>query len=207
MVSDLETILINNEHRVYDGGLKVVHPGKDIKDGLIYTYFSEDYSFIESFEERSKKVLNDLVNKIISMVKKEKANTVYFHNFSRFDGILLLKHLVCHHCYTLKPLMRNNRLYELSVYSDRRMLFRIRYSLNLLPSSLKELAKSLCPSLGSKGTIDHENVSLDNLEDDREYLIEYMKQDILLLGGIMQKAQEIYYHNFGLDIDVYLITL
>ncbi|KAD0468651.1 hypothetical protein E3N88_44225 [Mikania micrantha] len=125
----------------------------------------------------------------------------------RFDGVLLLKHLACHHDYILKPLMRNNRLYELSVYhpstkeyTEKKMLFRIRDSLNLLPGSLKELAKSLCPSLGTKGTVDHASVSLSNLSLDRGILLDYMKQDILLLGGIMQKAQEIYDQNFHLDI-------
>ncbi|KAI3817381.1 hypothetical protein L1987_11171 [Smallanthus sonchifolius] len=71
------------------------------------------------------------------------------------------------------------------------MLFRIKDSMNLLPDSLNNNGKSLCPSLGSKGSIDHENVSLSNLASDKEILLEYMKQDILLLGGIMHKAQEI----------------
>lgn len=194
MVSDLETILIDNKHRPYAGGVMLVHPGDDVKECLIYTYFSEDYSgYIESFEERSKKVLFDLVFKIIALVKKDKtAKTVYFHNFSRFDGILVLKHLACHHDFKLKPLFRNNRLYELSVYSDRKLLFRLRDSLNLLPGTLNNLAKSLCPTLGCKGSIDQ--------------LISYMKQDILLLGGVMQKAQDIYYEQFQLDI-VNKITL
>nr|AVV32079.1 orf2565 [Helianthus annuus] len=208
MVSDLETILIDNKHRPYAAGLMLVHPGKDVKESLIYTYFSEDYSrYIESFEERSKKVLFDLVNKIIALVKIDRnAKIVYFHNFSRFDGVLVLKHLVCHHDYKLKPLFRNNRLYELSVYSGRKLLFRLRDSLNLLPGTLNNLAKSLCPSLGSKGSLDYQDVRLDNLVSKKDELIEYMKQDILLLGGIMQKAQEIYFHLYQLDI-VSKITL
>ncbi|KAI3664623.1 hypothetical protein L1987_89618 [Smallanthus sonchifolius] len=145
---------------------------------------NEDYcGYIESFEERSKKVLFDLVNKIIALVKRDrKANTIYFHNFSRFDGVLILKHLVCHHDYKLKPLFRNNMLYELSVYSGRKVLFRLRDSLNLLPGTLNNLAKSLCPSLGSKGSIDYHDVRVDNLVSKKDQLIEYMKQDILLLG-------------------------
>jgi len=69
--------------------------------------------------------------------------------------MLLLKHLACHHKYELKHLFRNNSLYELGVYSGNNMLFRFRDSLNLLPSSLNSLAKSLCPELGTKGSIDH----------------------------------------------------
>ncbi|KAI3775385.1 hypothetical protein L1987_49958 [Smallanthus sonchifolius] len=100
----------------------------------------------------------------------------------------------------------NGRLYELAVYSDSKLLFHFRDSLNLLPGKLDELAKNLCPSLGSKGSIDYENVSLSNLESDKEKLVDYMKQDILLLGGVMQKAQDIYYQLFRLDI-VTKITL
>ncbi|XLR65358.1 hypothetical protein S83_016030 [Arachis hypogaea] len=62
----------------------------------------------------------------------------------RFDGIILLKHLACHYkSYKLKALMRNNRLYELAVYSGKKMLFRFRDSLNLLPGKLSDLAKNL----------------------------------------------------------------
>ncbi|KAI3668635.1 hypothetical protein L1987_88361 [Smallanthus sonchifolius] len=85
------------------------------------------------------------------------------HSKRKFDGVLILKHLVCHHDYKLKPLFRNNMLYELSVYSGRKVLFRLRDSLNLLPGTLNNLAKSLCPSLGSKGSIDYHDVRVDNL--------------------------------------------
>lgn len=222
IVADLETVLIMKKdekdgkekvlHIPYAGGVMLVRPGHDVQEGLIHTNFSEDYKiFIESFEKRSNKMLFDLVNKIISIVKKEKtANTVYFHNFSRFDGIFILKHLALHHHdYKLKTLMRNNRLYEISVYTGKkknRLLFRCRDSLNLLPGKLNDLAASLCPSLGSKGSIDYENVSLSNLEKNKESLVDYMMQDIRLLGGVMQRAQEIYYDLFKLDI-VSKITL
>jgi hypothetical protein len=58
----------------------------------------------------------------------------------------------------LKPLMRNNRLYELAVYSGNKMLFRFRDSLNLLPGDT--LAKNLCPGLGPKGSIAYEKVTV-----------------------------------------------
>jgi len=89
--------------------------------------------------------------------------------------------------------MRNNRLYELSVYSGKNkhnnMLFRFIDSLNLLPGNLESLANNLCNELGKKGLIKHEEVSVGCM---KEELIDYIKQDIRLLGGVMQKAQEIY---------------
>ena len=142
-------------------------------------FYIEDYSIIlDSFEERSTKVLYDLVLRISTIVRQEQSTfTIYFHNFSRFDGILLLKHLACHHkSYKLKPLMRNHRLYELAVYSGKKMLFRFRDSLNLLPGKLSALAKNLCPGLGPKSSIPYEEVTLSNLASMKKSLLDYMKQ-------------------------------
>nr|GEU76896.1 DNA polymerase-like [Tanacetum cinerariifolium] len=101
--------------------------------------------------------------------------------------------------------MRNNRLYELSVYSGKVMLFRFRVSLNLLPGTLQNLAMSLCPNLRTKGSIDHESVNEKSLKKDKDVLIEYMKTDILLLGEVMQKAQNIYWKLYQLDIESKII--
>ncbi|GJY98774.1 DNA polymerase-like protein [Tanacetum coccineum] len=60
---------------------------------------------------------------------------------------------------------------------------------------------SLCPDLGTKGSVDHESVNEKSPEKDKEVLIEYMKKDILLLGGVMQKAQNIYWKLYQLDIE------
>lgn len=204
IVADTETILVDDVHTPYAAGLLMVRPGERINDLMIDTYFSEDYSIIlDSFEERSTKVLYDLVLRISTIVKQEKSCfTIDFHNFSRFDGILVLKHLACHHkSYKLKPLLRNNRLYELAVYSGEKMLFRFRDSLNLLPGNLSTLAKNLCPGLGPKGSIPHDKVTQSNLAIMKNSLLDYMKQDIRLLGGVMQKAQEIYWKLYKVDID------
>lgn len=66
LVADTETILIDNQHKPYAAGLSLVRPGEEIDPNCrIDTYFSEDYSIIlDSFESRSTKVLNDLVNRI-----------------------------------------------------------------------------------------------------------------------------------------------
>lgn len=56
---------------------------------LIDTYFSEDYSIlIDSFEGRSQKLMFDFIERIAAIVRLNPSiETVYFHNFSRFDGI------------------------------------------------------------------------------------------------------------------------
>lgn len=114
----------------------------------------------------------------------------------------MLKHLACHHkIYKLKALVRNHRLYEIAVSSGKKMLFRFRDSLNLLPGKLSALAKSLCPGLGPKGSIPHDEIKLSNLVSLKSSLLDYMKQDIRLLGGVMQKAQEIFWKLFNVDIE------
>lgn len=102
--------------------------------------------------------------------------------------------------WRLKPLMRNNELYQLDVFAGRKKVLIFRDSLKLLPGSLSSLAKSLCPELGSKGEVDHTEVCLQDLLKRREEIVEYMKQDIYLLGGIMWRAQEIYWYEYKIDI-------
>lgn len=204
LVADTETILIDDVHKPYAAGLLMVRPGEEINDLKIETYFSEDYSIIlDSFEDRSTKVLYDLVLRISTIVRQEKSiMTIDFHNFSRFDGIILIKHLACHHKnYKLKPLMRNRMLYELAVYSGKKLLFRFRDSLHLLPGKLDDIAKNLCPGLGPKGSIPYDEVILSNIVSMKKSLLDYMKQDILLLGGVMQKAQERFWNLYKVDIE------
>src|SRR5437667_11924270 len=97
--------------------------------------------------------------------------------------------------------MSEPRRSELSVYSGKKLLCPFRDSLNLLPGSLQNLSKSLWPELGCKQDIDHKGITVSKLSSMKEELIDYLKQDVLLLGGIMQKAQEIYWKLFSVDIE------
>jgi len=54
--------------------------------------------------------------------------------------------------------------------------------------------------------MDHNTVVLQNLKERKNELMDYMKQDILLLAGIMYKAQQIYWNLYKIDI-VTKITL
>lgn len=207
IVADTETVLINDVHVPYAVGFLVVRPGDDRSSETINgieTYFSEDNPVIvfKTFEERSRKMLFDFIERLAVIVRQNPSiQTVYFHNFSRFDGILLLKHFATHGVkYRIKPLMRNNMLYEIAIYYGKKRVFRLRDTLTLLPGTLASLANTLCPELGSKGSIQHEEVQVHNLILLREELLNYMKQDILLLGGVMLKAQDIYWREYKVDI-------
>lgn len=205
IVADIETVIINNVHVPYALGLLVVNPCDNLLSiqSSIETYFSEDHIVVmDSFKERSIKILSQFIDRLAYFVKENPSiRTVYFHNFSRFDGIILLKHLVIHDSeYRIKPIMRNNRVYEIAVYLGKKFLFCIRDSLLILPNSLYTLAKNMCPELGTKGEIAHEEINQSNLLSQKAELLEYMKQDILLLGGVMLKAQDIYWTSYKIDI-------
>ena len=207
IVADTETVLINNVHVPYAAGFIALRPGEDIgvySDSDFKTYFSEDDLFrIPEFIDRSNRMLFGFLELLAVHANRTNIRTVYFHNFSRFDGILLMKYYASRadKGYTFKPLLRNLKLYELAVYRDRKLVFRLRDSYTLLPSSLAKLAKTLCPQLGSKGSIPHDEVRVANLMDLREQLLEYMIQDIRLLGGVMLKAQDIYWTKYKVDIE------
>ncbi|XP_050217566.1 DNA polymerase-like [Mercurialis annua] len=205
IVADTETILIDNVHVPYAAAFLVVKPDENLSlSSLIEVFFSEDHNFfISSFQERSYRVLFDFLNHIERVATKTKSKTVYFHNFSRFDGIFFLEYLAKVDKYYFKALIRNNKLYEMKVYKkgkSKNLLFSLRDSLTILPNSLKVLAKSLCPHLGTKGEIQHDALTLENLMENREIILEYMKQDIRLLGGVMVKAQSLLYSLYKLDI-------
>nr|QHR86556.1 putative DNA polymerase [Picea sitchensis] len=202
LVADTETVLVDGVHVPYAAGFLPVYPGEDVDNYSIYTEFSEDsLSVLPSFEDRSDKMLYDFLERLARVAEKYKIPMVYFHNLSRFDGILLIKFYAKHgNTYSIKPLMRNLRLYELVVSRGNKVVLRLRDSLALLPGSLDTLAKTLCPQLGGKGSIPHEEIQVETLENRRDQLLEYLKQDIRLLGGVMLKAQEIYWTQFKVDI-------
>jgi DNA polymerase type B, organellar and viral len=56
------------------------------------------------------------------------------------------------------------------------------------------------PELGTKGDIDHQKVMVEKLSLMKEELLEYLMQDVRLLGGIMRKAQDICWEMWNIDI-------
>lgn len=71
----------------------------------------------------------------------------------------------------------------------------------MLPSSLESLGKTLCSELGCKGSIPHADLNVSNLLGHSEDLINYLRQDILILGGVMLKAQELNWSKYHIDIE------
>ena len=205
IVADIETVLVEDVHRPYAAGYMLVHPGDNLTSHSISTFFSENYSSLlyPSFWVRSQSVLLKFLYNLEECVKLNvRLRTVYLHNFSRFDGIFLLRHYADRaHPYTIRPLMRNNRLYELKVYIKKKFLLRFRDSYTLIPGSLESLSRRLCPELGPKGLIPHTDLTVENLKSHSSSLIEYLRQDIRLLGGVMLKFQELNWDKYHIDIE------
>ena len=99
--------------------------------------------------------------------------------------------------YSVKPVIRNNHVYEIVVYHKNKLLIRFRDSLKILPASLESLGRTLCPNIGCKKTFDHTNLELDSMKNE---IVEYLTQDIRILAGVMRKAQEIFMSGYGLDV-------
>ncbi|GKC19817.1 hypothetical protein Tco_1021967, partial [Tanacetum coccineum] len=57
---------------------------------------------------------------------------------------------------------------------------------------IQNLAMSLCPDLGTKGSVDHESVNEKSLEKDKGVLIEYMKTYLGSSSFVWQRRRAIY---------------
>lgn len=204
IVADTETVLVNNVHTPYAIGFMEVKLGDVLSSKKVETYYCTDYPncIYKTIEERRDKMIFDFLERLAVVVRKNPSiSTVYFHNLSRFDGILLLKYFVNNsEKYTVKPLIRNNLIYEIAVYRGKKLLYNLKDSLIMLPNNLDTLARHLCPQLGIKGDINFDEINLSNLEEKKVLILDYMKQDIVLLGGVMLKAQDIYWKAFKVDI-------
>ena len=102
IVADIETVLVNDVHTPYAIGYLEIDPSMDlssIASSSVNIFYSEDHIHaFDKIEVRSMKMLYYFISDLELCVKRNpRLRTVYFHNLSQFDGIFLLKHLVCHH--------------------------------------------------------------------------------------------------------------
>nr|GMD79490.1 DNA polymerase-like [Ipomoea batatas] len=172
IVADTETLLDEKSHAhvPYAVGYMLVSPRDDVgskADYEIEPRFSESHvKFLPKMEDRSKRMMFEFLNSLERTLTINKSvRTVYFHNLAKFDGIFFMRHYVerTDNIYRFKPLIRNHMLYELKVHKGRKLLMRFRDSCNLLPGSLASLAERLCPQLGPKGSIQHQEIYIEEL--------------------------------------------
>lgn len=132
---DIETYKLNNKLIPY----------------LICAYNGTGY--ITSFNDNVYKLFNNFIKDLLTFIKNDnKTITVYAHNFSSFDGVFLLNHLLPFG--NVEPLLHNGKIIsikltiliegdsesynELSKYNGKTIIFKD--SFLLLPISLRKLA-------------------------------------------------------------------
>nr|CAQ52962.1 unnamed protein product [Lolium perenne] len=207
-------------HYAYAASWMAVKPDKKLSKADILHSFSHEYRFTDpDFYDQSERVLSSFIHSLVREGKKLRMTPiVYFHNLSKFDGFVVAEHLFTKHNdeYDVILQCRNNTIYEISVYKknqfrgkqdslkrkEKRLLLRFRCSLLILPDSLENLAKQICPELGGKEEMDHQSVTLDSLNEEEKYIQyrRYLSQDVFLLGVILQSVQKYYWDEFLIDI-------
>lgn len=89
------------------------------------------------------KLFNEFINNLLTLFENgNNTLTVYAHNLSEFDGVLLMKHLLNHG--KTKPLIHNGKLIsiKLNIKGHKGKTIIFKDSLLMLPLSLRELCNS-----------------------------------------------------------------
>jgi hypothetical protein len=123
---DIETILVNNQNHPY----------------LICGYSNGKYihSYAKDLTSDSlPNLFHDFISQLLETFNEVKY--VYAHNFSGFDGILLLNYLIIYPNSKVKPVIFNGKLMSIEfVIEDKKIIFKD--SLLLLPLSLRKLCSA-----------------------------------------------------------------
>lgn len=93
-----------------------------------------------------RKLFNEFIHNLLSVFEYEKSKTltVYAHNFSKFDGVLILNQLL--NFGKAKPLLHNGKLISITLklnikgHKNKTIIFKD--SFLMLPLSLRELCNS-----------------------------------------------------------------
>jgi DNA polymerase type B, organellar and viral len=194
------------------------------KDGSLYPYLICAYNGKEYISTYSNDSMNaqDLVTRFINQLiesSKLKTITVYAHNLSSFDGVLILRHLLS--LGEVKPVIFNGRLMSIKFsFKGKTIIFKDSYL--LLPLSLRKLCRAFNVSM-TKGYFPFElsdifyvgpkpsyqlwgNIPLNEYENlpeiwnFQEEAIKYCKLDCLCLHEILVKFNELIFKEFKINI-------
>jgi hypothetical protein len=188
------------------------------------TYFLSDYL---NSDEMIKAGIKSV------MIRKYDKYRIYFHNFSYFDGIFILK-LLPLLGKVPNPIVRNSRIIKLTLEHDKGYRLYFHDSYLLLPSSLDKLGKSFnvenkgifpllfvnnkAISLNYKGEVpeykyfininysDYLNYKLKFMNKEwnlKEELIKYCEQDVVTLHQVISKFSKETFDLFNIDVVKY----
>ncbi len=143
---DLETKTINGVIAIS------IFDGNDIKSFYITDFINSD------------KLLEASLRYI--MIRKYNGYKVYLHNFSKFDGVFMLK-ILSNLSTEIKPIIRDNNIIDIRFHYGKNNMYRLyfRDSLLLLPSSLRKLGENFSVDVNKSyfpyRFINNENISLN----------------------------------------------
>ena len=193
-----------------------------IYDGLDKTFF-----YLSDYDN-----LNHMMEEAIISLMQRKYNgyAVYLHNFSKFDGVFLLRHL-SNLSNNIKFICRAGEFINISFTFGRYRLY-FRDSLLMLPGSLSKLSKSFY--VEDKGIFPHSFVRVSNLnyngnvpdieyftgiteEQYQEYCIaytdknwnlreeveKYLLKDSIILYEVLSTFNKLVYETFDVNISKY----
>lgn len=123
IVGDIETIPMNDIHVPYAMGYTFAgeRDSSLFKLASLVTYCTESIYYSGDFKDRSRKMFDDFLKGLLSYSKSCGTNRVYFHNLSRFDGILIIKLLLEDDSnWIIKPVIREHNVYQIVIYDKRK---------------------------------------------------------------------------------------
>lgn len=188
-----------------------------------------DGDYVSSFYLTEFKSPSELLERAILSIMKRKYNgyKVYLHNFSKFDGVFLLK-ILCKLSDNVKPIINDNNFIKITFkFSNYYLHFRDSYL--LLPSSLKKLAKGfnvedkgIFPylfvnnkiiDLNYKGAVPSFDKFIDldyskylnykkeiKIWDLKKECINYCNNDVIILHKIINIFSNFIFENIRLDV-------
>jgi hypothetical protein len=188
---DIETYLDKDNYQVpyciciYDG-----------KENKIFKFYLDEYNSSEEM----------LINAIKSIsLRKYNNYNIYAHNFSNFDGILLLR--ILNKIGIINPTIKDGRIISVNFnYESNKSnkLYTLKFfdSILLLQNSLRKLAKSF-NTYTQKGNFETLKVNENNYKEFKEEVINYCIDDCKSLYQILFKFNQLIYDNFNITIKNY----
>jgi len=226
---------INNNFATMD--IETIKQNNQLIPYLICAYNGKDFinSFANSLPINQVELFSDFINKLLTFFKdKNRTLTVDAHNFAKFDGIFLLKHLIAFG--VVEPLLFNGKLISIKVkltvegqHCGKTIIFKD--SLLLLPVSLRKLALTYkCTEV--KGVFPYKlfdinysgafprleyftNISIseylilsqtfkNQIWNFKDQAIKYCNLDCMILYEILIKFNELVFNEFKININTVL---
>ena len=202
------------------------------KDGKIVPYLACAYNgskTIKSFSENQNELFTRkavfMDGLLTFFTKRTKLLTVYAHNFSGFDGIHLMRHLLNYGI--VEPLLFNGKLYSIKLKLKNGKTIIFKDSMLLLPLSLRKLCKAFGIEIGKgyfpfllsniwySGVLpafkywtnidftEYTQIKLENKNKFWSFKIraeEYCEQDCIVLHQVLVKFNELIFNKFQINI-------